>query len=313
MGRQGGNIMPSNDSIIKKIAEALLMDYTSVYYVNAVTNAYQWYSTDPNFHSLHIEPEGKDFFNNLVRDADKVIYEEDKHIFMEDMKKEKLLAEMKKGTMQSIEYRLMIDGKPVWHTLRLIRGVSDDDDEYFILGVLNIDKRKKSLQEKLIYNQIADSLAEHYDTLYYVDVETSRYVEFCSLDNYKKLGIPTSGDDFWTESQRNIQRIVFPDDREAILRLHTKEYNLANMQGKRSYSTNYRLLMDGKVVYYRYNEFQTADGKHLIIGLENTILVLLRKNSVRQNNHSPVSAHIISGFHVTHDGVLVLHAVERNT
>ncbi len=269
MGRQGGNIMPSNDSIIKKIAEALLMDYTSVYYVNAVTNAYQWYSTDPNFHSLHIEPEGKDFFNNLVRDADKVIYEEDKHIFMEDMKKEKLLAEMKKGTMQSIEYRLMIDGKPVWHTLRLIRGVSDDNDEYFILGVLNIDKRKKSLQEKLIYNQIADSLAEHYDTLYYVDVETSRYVEFCSLDNYKKLGIPTSGDDFWTESQRNIQRIVFPDDREAIVRLHTKEYNLANMQGKRSYSTNYRLLMDGKVVYYRYNEFQTADGKHLIIGLEN--------------------------------------------
>ena len=197
--------MSSNESIIRKIAEALLMDYTSVYYVNAVTNAYQWYSTDADFHSLHLEPEGKDFFQDLVRDADRVVYEEDKHLFMEEMQKERLLAGMKKGTMQSIEYRLMIDGQPVWHAVRLIRGTGADTD-YFILGVLNIDKRKKSLEEKAIFNEIADSLAEHYDTLYYVDVETSHYVEFCSLDNYKKLGIPTSGEDFWEDSQRNIQR-----------------------------------------------------------------------------------------------------------
>ena len=95
--------MLNNDKILNKIAEALLVDYTSVYYVNAETNEYQWYSLDPEFHSLQIEPMGKDFFENLVRDADKVVYEEDKHIFMKDIlilmvllgaKKQKLHAQV---------------------------------------------------------------------------------------------------------------------------------------------------------------------------------------------------------------------------
>ena len=127
--------MFSNDNVFYKIAEALLVDYSSVYYVNAITNEYQWYSVDPEFHSLHIEQGGEDFFKNIIRDVDKVVYEEDKHIFLEDFKKEKLLSDVKKGSMQSIEYRLMIDGQPVYHTLRLIRGLNDDED-FFILGVI---------------------------------------------------------------------------------------------------------------------------------------------------------------------------------
>ena len=112
--------MDENDVIFNKIAEALLVDYSSVYYVNAVTNEYKWYSINPEFHSLQIEKDGKDFFKNMSRDAEQVVYEEDLHIFKEDIQKEKLLKDMKEGTMQSIVYRLMIDGKPVYHTLRLI-------------------------------------------------------------------------------------------------------------------------------------------------------------------------------------------------
>ena len=122
--------MNSRDDIFFKIAEALLVDYTSVYYVDAVTNAYQWYSNDPDYHSLQIEKGGDDFFKNLKIDADKVVYEEDKHIFMEDMQKEHLISEMKRGMMQSVEYRLVIDGKPVYHRLRVIRSVGDEDDYY---------------------------------------------------------------------------------------------------------------------------------------------------------------------------------------
>ena len=167
--------MDNNDIIFNKIAEALLIDYSSVYYVNAVTNEYKWYSINPEFHSLQIEKDGKDFFVNMARDAEQVVYEEDKHIFKKDIQKENLLSKMKNGNMQSIVYRLVIDGKPVWHTLRLIREVSGDDD-YFILGVLNIDNeiRLKKETEKLekereVFNQIAEGLAANYDVIYYVD------------------------------------------------------------------------------------------------------------------------------------------------
>ena len=186
----------TNDHIFNKIAQALLVDYTSVYYVNAVTNEYQWYSANPEFHSLHIEQGGEDFFKNLIRDADQVVYEPDKHIFMRDIQKENLLAQMKKGTMQSIKYRLVIDGKPVYHSLRLIRGLSDDDD-YFILGVLNIDKQERSRleaqkveQEREIFNQIAASLAEHYDTIYYIDIETGHnFAVYSKAKNTKQRNL----------------------------------------------------------------------------------------------------------------------------
>ena len=107
------------NEVFRKISEALLVDYSSVYYVNAVTNEYYWYSTDPKFHSLRLAQSGDDFFENLKRDCKKVIYEEDQYIFLNDMKKENLLGAMAKGSMQSVEYRLLIDGIPTWHALKL--------------------------------------------------------------------------------------------------------------------------------------------------------------------------------------------------
>ena len=130
-----GAFMTKQDDIFKKIAESLLVDYTSVYYVNAVTNEYYWYSVNSEFHSLNLEPGGDDFFENIKEDCKKAVYEEDQHLFLEGFKKETLLAEVEKGAMHSIEYRLMINGAPVWHALRVIRGLENTGD-YIILGVI---------------------------------------------------------------------------------------------------------------------------------------------------------------------------------
>ena len=195
--------MTRQDDIFKKIAESLLVDYSSVYYVNAVTNEYYWYSVNPAFHSLSLEQGGDDFFKNIIRDCKKVIYEEDQHIFIKDIQKDNLLAAMKKGSMQSIEYRLMIDGVPTWHSLRMIRGL-DDDADYFILGVINIDEEyhrrqlaAETSQQKELYNQILNALAGQYDLLFYVNIEDNSYTEIASTEGYKRMNIPGSGKDFF--------------------------------------------------------------------------------------------------------------------
>ena len=267
--------MINNDAVLGKIAEALLVDYTSVYYVNAVTNEYRWYSVDPEFHSLGIGQEGTDFFVNLIRDADKVVYEEDKHIFMHDIQKERLLGEMKKGTMQSLVYRLVIDGRPVYHTLRLIRGLSSEDD-YFILGVLNIDKqvREREEQERLtrereFFNQIAESLASHYDTLYYIDSEDNSYTEFSSTDIYRTLGVPVTGDDFFTESAKNLKKYVHPDDQSRVLGLFRKETILNNLKDKKTFTAEYRLMVADRIMHVRCSQIWASDKKHIILCIEN--------------------------------------------
>ncbi len=269
-----GEFMSIQDDVFKKIAEALLVDYSSVYYVNAVTNEYYWYSVNPEFHSLSLEQGGDDFFKNIVSDCKKVIYKEDQHIFLKDLQKDRLLNDMKKGSMQSIDYRLMIGGKPVWHSLRMIRGL-DDNADYFILGVINIDEEyhrreseRETARQKEVYNQITDSLAAQYDTLYYIDLETNKYTEITSNSGSEKMNIPVTGNDFFAEFRRRSKKYVHPEDRENLIEHHHKDVILNTLKNRNSYSFEYRLVVDGHVKYVRHTEMLSGDRKHLLVCME---------------------------------------------
>ncbi len=302
--------MINNDPIFTKIAEALLVEYTSIYYINARTNEYQWYSADPEFLSLHIEKGGKDFFKNLRRDAEKVVYEEDKHIFMQDIQKENLLSLVAKGAKRRIEYRLMMDGKPVYHALSLIRGI-DSDGDHFILGVQNVDEQVRKRieseqheQEREIYNQIADSLAEHYDTLYYVDIESNNYFEYSSTDVYNSLHIPKTGSDFFVESRRNLKRFVHPEDQSRVLPLYEKENMLRNLKNVRHYTDNYRLVVNGAVMHCRCMQIWASDKKHILVGIENI------NEEVRSKRQSEAYGQIVNSLALRYD---IIYFVDQKT
>ena len=281
--------MTIQEKIFMKISEALLRDYTSVYYVNAVTNEYFWYSVDPRFHSLNLEQGGDDFFKNIIRDCKQVVYEPDQHIFIQDIQKENLLSEMHKGTTQSIEYRLMINGVPTWHALKLIRGL-DDQADYFVLGVMNIDAEvrqreldQETARQKEIYDQITASLAEQYDTLYYVDIATSTYVEISSTDAYKKLNVPATGNDFFAESRRSIRKYVHPEDQERALQLHFKDAMLDKLKSRNAFSMEWRLVVNGEVRHIRHTEIMARDKKHIIVCIENIDAEVRAKNAQRED------------------------------
>lgn len=280
--------MAERDVIINRIAEALLVDYSSVYYVNAVTSEYQCYSIDPGFRSLQLESEGRDFFANMARDAEKVVHPEDRHIFTTDFQKQNLLREMKDGTMQSIVYRLMIGGRPVYHTLRLIRNFSEGDD-YFVFGVINIDKEKRAEleagrneKEREVFNQIARTLAERYDMIFYVDAETDHFIEFSSAEIYKSMRIPTEGDDFFGASLKRVRNFVHPDDRDKIPEQHYKETMLNNLKSRRTVSLTYRLVIFGEVIHCRQFEMWAGDNRHILICVENINEEVAREEYLKQ-------------------------------
>ena len=287
--------MASQELIFKKIAESLLMDYSSVYYVNAVTNEYYWYSVNPQFHSLSLEPGGDDFFKNIIRDCKKVIYEEDQHIFIEDIQKENLLSAMQKGTMQSIEYRLVIDGVPTWHALKLIRGL-DEASDYFVLGVINIDEEyhrrqaeKEIARQKELYDQITGSLAARFETLYYIDIDTSTYIEISSNDEYKKLNVPATGNDFFAESRRSIRKYVHPEDQEKVIKYHYIDEMLKNLKIRNSFTDTYRLVVNDKVKYIRHMEILSRDKKHIIVCIENIDAEMREKLAQRENQQRSIT------------------------
>ena len=264
-----------NINVLEKIAEALLIDYSSVYFIDAQTNEYQWFSVDPHYHSLNLQKGGDDFFVNIIDDAKKVVHQDDLHIFLEDMSKENLLKHMEEGSMRSIEYRLMIEGVPVYHTLRLLRR-KDDDFEYFIIGVINIDKqvkeREKNLQiekEREVYNQIAESLASSYDVIYYVDTKTDNYTQFTARTIYGQLNLQIEGKDFFTDARKNTEAAVHPDDREFNLSVLDKDFLISALKDKKQFSIKFRMIVDGNEQYTRFTVMWAADRQHFIIGVEN--------------------------------------------
>ena len=265
--------MADQELIINKIAQSLLYDYSAVYYVNAVTNQYEWYSVDKSALKLVQQASGEDFFQDLIVDCEDVIYEEDKHIFKRDIQKENLLRMLDKGEMQSIVYRLLVDGEYRWHSLRVVRG---SDSDYFILGIIDINDEvlRQKEQEKLqreneAYSQIAEQLAEHYSTIFYVDAQTDNYVEFSSTDIYRTLEVPAEGNSFFVESQKNAQRVVHPDDRATILELFDKDRLIEALSRGPVANADYRLIIgEDKYLYLRLSAMYTKDKKHFLFCTE---------------------------------------------
>ena len=259
-------------SILGKIAEAFLGAFSSIYIVNADTNEYQWYSINAEFNSLEIEQTGGDFFANMARDALKVVYEEDQHIFTEDIKKETLTE----GREKEFIYRLMIDGKPLYHSMRLIKGGVHGEKNYFILTVRNVDTEHRALlekqrleQERELFNQVAISLARVYDVIYYVNTETNEYSEFSSTNLLDVLRKPAQGTDFFEKLKGDAQQVIYPQDMEKVLAFLDKDTLMNRLHSTALTSVEYRLQTGRQPVYVRLSGMLATDNVHVILCVEN--------------------------------------------
>ena len=121
------------------------------------------------------------------------------------------------------------------------------------------------MMEKEVYDHIATGLSEDYEAMYYIDTETGEYQEFSTSEEYEAMNVPAVGKDFYAETLLNIDRFVHPDDREFAASLYTKETMLKNLEGRKSYSYKYRLIVDGRPRYFRFTVMRAVDDRHLVL------------------------------------------------
>ncbi|MBQ9384345.1 MAG: GGDEF domain-containing protein [Ruminiclostridium sp.] len=258
------------------IAEALLTDYSSVYYVDAVTNEYCQYLTDPENHTLRPGNTGSDFFGDMKKFADRMVYEDDRGAYKEKLNKDAMYSGADNGGKQRFEYRVMLGGKPVWHTVRVIRGISDDKEDYFVFGVINIDsevrertEKVRLLKERELYNCIAESLASNYDVIYYVDMETNGYEGFTTNNIYGKFNVDEEGENFFTVAPKNASHIIHPLDYDKFVTTLDKDNIIARLELKKKLTLDYRMVIDGNTKFTRLTVMWASDKKHIVIGVEN--------------------------------------------
>ena len=276
------------NSTIARVAMALLIDYTSVYFIDLKNDHYESYSTNRGYQKLELQSSGTDFFADCQRDIRAVVCDDDWDMVSRALSRENLLSRLRENGGFSLIYRLMIDGQPVFHAMRILHDTSEEGD-YMVLGVQNVDETVRHQEElrtiserSLIFSHIAESLANQYGMIYYIDTETDEYIEFTAAREYKEFNISPVGSDFFGTSQRNVGMIVHPSDRERVFEALDKKTMLRKLEENGSFTLTYQLLLAEGSSYTRMSVFWANDRKHLIMTVMNIDREIQRENAIKK-------------------------------
>lgn len=276
--------MDNELELFGKIAGALLSDYTSIYYVNAKSNAYYAYSHSKMTHNMQLTGSGEDFFAMLEDVANQLVHEEDRHLFVEEMQKPNLLRVLKSGEKERIVYRLVNKGKIVYHSMHLIREVKNGDD-YFVLGILDVDgevhrqihEKKELERERDIFGGIAESLASYYDMFYFVSINSGSYAVYHVGENSGSMEKKEEGQYFFESAVRNIEILVHPEDSKTVKTFLDRENIKKSLLEKDLKSIDYRVVTGAETRYVRLTLMHASDRVHFLIGMKNISDVVEKK------------------------------------
>ena len=267
----------SHEVAFASIAEALAADYFSIYYVDTDTDRFIEYSADAEYDKLGIEKAGEDFFNLSRKNILRVVHPEDHDKILSAFTKEKLLAEMARTGTFTLNYRLMFGDAVNYVAMKATR-MADQNDPHIVIGVNNINAQlerdqayEKAKRDSVTFASIAEALAADYFSIYYVDTDTDRFIEYSADAEYDKLGIEKSGDDFFNLSRKNIARVVHPEDLDKVLSAFTKENLLSELGQTGTFTLNYRLMFGDHVNYVAMKATRMSDRNdhHIVIGVNN--------------------------------------------
>ena len=137
--------------------------------------------------------------------------------------------------------------------------------------------------DQTAFDQIANTLAEHYDSVFYVDVESGNYTVFVKTQMFEELNIPDEGEDFFAMVRANAHKYVHPDDLEQALSIHEKGKILDYLKKNGSYSLSCRLDIDGNIVHIRHVDILCKDKKHVLFCMENIDEEVKEKEQQQKN------------------------------
>ena len=267
----------------ENIIRILSKDYFDLFYVDLVTDEYIEYGSRTDLNSSFVENRGNDFFKTISKNANKLVFEEDRAKLVEVLTKENVIKELDENGTFGIYYRLVIDGEPVYVGLKATRVVNDES--HIIIGITNVDSQMKDRisaesikEERKAYLRL-NAFSKNLIAVYVVDPETDEYTEFNASENFQRLGIAKKGKNFFKEANRNSKVMIYQEDRSAFFERFTKKNIRHALDMDGIFIMEYRLVIDGKPTYVRLKASEIEeDGKRLIVfGIEDVDIYIRRE------------------------------------
>ena len=136
-----------------------------------------------------------------------------------------------------------------------------------VLGtaIINSYVINSELRDKETYDNIATILAEDYEVMFYIDINTGEFLEFSKSSQYESMEVPTAGKDFYAETRENAARYAHPDDREFAVSLYYKDVLIGNLEGRKSFSYKYRIKVAEAYKFFLFTVMRAHDDKHFVM------------------------------------------------
>ncbi len=131
----------------QSLSRALSRDMESIYYVDTDTEQYQVFVTDGAYGNLQLHRTGTEFFEETKMNIPRVVFEDDRERITAALDRGALLAALEERSAVSMDYRLMIEGRPTYYRLKAIRA-EQDKCRHIIIGISNIDGQVAEEQRK---------------------------------------------------------------------------------------------------------------------------------------------------------------------
>ena len=123
--------------------------------------------------------------------------------------------------------------------------------------------------DNIAFDQVANTLAKQFDSMYYVEVETGSFIEFFHSEMLSGLNLPEQGNDFFSFLSEQAKRTVHPDDLDYVLNLIDREKLLKKLEENNSSLIVFRFVLDGKIMHVCHFSILCDDSKHILGCIKN--------------------------------------------
>ena len=264
---------PAENTSYADIARALASDYYHIYVVDLDTEDFIEYSSPAGRDELAMERRGDSFFDASLRETLNDVFPEDRALFRNWFTKENICRELDEHGVFTMTYRLTENGTPVYANMKITRMQGSGNKA--IMGVSIIDSQIRMKEKMENIQRERDALArvmaitEDYISLYSVDPETGKYIEYDATEEYRSLGFARQGDDFFRQGVTDGKRTVDPEDLPAYLAGFTRENVLREIRENRIFKMHYRLIIRGESrrVTLKIAQYQEGTETRLFAGV----------------------------------------------
>ena len=280
----------ANAVINSHLARALAFGYTELFYVNIETDEFIEFKNEEKTGKLIEIRRASNFFESCGVEVKIYVHQDDQSHFMKVFNYQFLSHILEHKFTYEFTYRRVANGR-AFHVLNRITRM-DDDRRIIVITVSDIDdqvrhfaEQDRIAEERVVYARL-HALSGNYLCVYVVDPETAFFREFSSAEIYHaSFSQAREGNDFFTFMRDGLRRYAYPDDRNRILLLLTRENILKEIERNGLFSLGYRVMIEEKP---RYVQLECAivaekDGRRLIVGLKDVDAQVRQENEYKRS------------------------------